>query len=117
MSAKFVAMSADLQRFKSGFAHSVSMVKDVENDFGLQQAAGLGLRSWLVYSYTRLCTFLDLAIMPIHILDMKEKGGGVRTQKPKGSKANGALSNSRPRRRCSHCAEYSKAINLLRLNS
>ncbi|GJX30923.1 hypothetical protein Tco_0240778 [Tanacetum coccineum] len=25
-----------------------------------------------------VCTFLDLTLMPLHILEMKEKGGGVR---------------------------------------
>nr|GEV43372.1 reverse transcriptase domain-containing protein [Tanacetum cinerariifolium] len=41
----------------------------------------------------------------------------VKAVEHQGSKANGALSNSRPRRRCSHCVEYSKAIKLLWLNS
>nr|GEU30881.1 hypothetical protein [Tanacetum cinerariifolium] len=54
-------------------------------DFGLQPWRVLGTTT--VYGNLSLvamldladvCTFLDLTLMPLHILEMKEKGGGVR---------------------------------------
>nr|GEX33064.1 hypothetical protein [Tanacetum cinerariifolium] len=45
-------------------------------DFSLQPWQLNKKRYFWSHSYMQVCAFLDLTLMPLHILEMKEKGGG-----------------------------------------